>query len=118
MIQCSKHLIYVGYVAVPDLHDDCVWVDHVLSITGDVDVTFANDSWVNRLFCEKNITVEQFPFFDRKRYSGTRVRKKIVENKTWQDLVPKAVVDIIYRIDGVKRIKELYINSESDHIGN
>jgi nicotinamide-nucleotide adenylyltransferase len=43
----------------------------------------------------------------RKFLSGTEVRRRIVSDENWKELVPKQVAAMIKEIDGVNRIKLL-----------
>jgi nicotinamide-nucleotide adenylyltransferase len=45
--------------------------------------------------------------FHREVYSATEVRKRILMDEEWRDLLPTAVVKIIEDIKGVERLKEL-----------
>ena len=45
--------------------------------------------------------------FNKEEYSGRVIRKKISEEKDWEELVPEACLKIIKKIDGVNRIKKL-----------
>jgi len=57
------------------------------------------------LFSEKGFTVKGTVYFDRKRYSGKEIRKRILQDEPWKDLVPQAVYDIIREINGISRIR-------------
>ena len=62
------------------------------------------------LFEEKDYKVKGTALYDRKIYSSTEIRRRMLKNENWQELVPKAVEKMIGEIDGVKRIKELAEN--------
>jgi len=92
-------------VAIPDIHDPPRWVDHVCSIVSDFDVIIANNPFTRKLFSEKGYEVKGTAFFDRKRYSGKEIRRRIFKDEPWDELVPEVVFKIINNIDGVKRVK-------------
>jgi len=94
-------------VTIPDIHDAPRWVDHVCSIVSDFDVIIANNPFTRKLFSEKGYVVKGTAFFDRKRYSGKEIRRRIIQDEPWDELVPKVVVKIINNIDGIKRIKSV-----------
>ncbi|RLF62004.1 MAG: nicotinamide-nucleotide adenylyltransferase, partial [Thermoplasmata archaeon] len=48
------------------------------------------------------------PLFEREKYSGTEIRRRMAEGKEWQNLVPDAVAKIIKELDGEERVKRLY----------
>ena len=49
----------------------------------------------------------QPPMYHRDGYSGREIRRRIIANEEWKQLVPSAVVDIINDIDGVERLKQV-----------
>lgn len=63
------------------------------------------ESFYNKL--GEEIRILQLPE-NLKKYSSKEIRKRIVFDKNWEELVPKPVVNIIKRIDGIKRLKKLY----------
>ncbi|RLI66451.1 MAG: nicotinamide-nucleotide adenylyltransferase [Candidatus Asgardarchaeum californiense] len=94
-------------VLIPDIHNPVKWVDHVLSIVSDFDAVLSNNSLTKKLFSAKGYIVKETPKFERKRYSGREIRKRMANNEMWRDLVPEPVAKIIDDIDGIKRIKQL-----------
>ncbi len=93
-------------VAIPDIHNPPKWVDHVTSIVSDFDVVISNNSFTRQLFEKKGHFVEKTGLFNRDKYSGKEIRRKIVENEKWKELVPKSVADTIIKINGIKRINK------------
>jgi nicotinamide-nucleotide adenylyltransferase len=94
-------------VSIPDIHNPPKWVDHVCSIIPDFDLIIANNPFTRKLFSEKGFLVKGTAYFDRKRYSGKEIRRRMITDEPWKDLVPKAVYDIIRKIDGIKRLKRI-----------
>jgi len=94
-------------VAIPDIHDPLRWAAHVQKIIPTFDVVIANNLFTRKLFSQKGFTVKGTAYFDRKRYSGKEIRRRMIENEPWTDLVPPAVVKIIRQIQGVERVKKL-----------
>ena len=94
-------------VSIPDIHDPPRWVDHVYSIVSDFDVIIANNPFTRKLFFEKGYVVKGTAFFDRKRYSGKEIRRRIIQDEPWDELVPEVVFKIINNIDGIKRVKSV-----------
>jgi nicotinamide-nucleotide adenylyltransferase len=94
-------------VLIPDLHDPPRWVNHVLSIYSDFDIVISNNEFTKQLFSEKGFIVKKTPFYNKNKFSGREIRKRIKNNEYWEDLVPKTVRNIINEINGVKRIKNI-----------
>ena len=103
----EKNISNYSIVAIPDIHDPPHWVSHVLSIISDFDIVISNNELTKKLFSEQGYTVKKTQFFERQKYAGKEIRKNIINDKEWENLVPAPVVKIMKRIDGVKRIKNL-----------
>ena len=97
------------WMAIPiaDADSHSVWVSSVESMVPKFDVVFTNDALTFLLFKEEGIEVKSVPFLDRKRYSATNVRDRILERKDWQHLVPPQVARLVTRFGGVERVREL-----------
>ena len=112
MIRAALHEIGVipskyYIVPVPDLQMHSIWVAQVISYSPSFDIVYSNDSLTRRLFKEAGIIVENVPFFQRGTYSATEVRRRILADEDWRGLLPKSVSEVIDRIGGVERLKEL-----------
>jgi nicotinamide-nucleotide adenylyltransferase len=94
-------------VPIEDLNRYSLWVSHVVSNTPKFDVVYANNPLSVRLFKEAGFKVVELDLYKPEKYSGTHVRKEMIEGEAWRDLVPKKVVEIIDEIDGIRRLKEL-----------
>jgi len=99
----NKYLI----LPIPDATMHSIWVAQILSYTPPFEVVFSNDPLTRRLFQEAKVLVHNIEFFQRKIYSGTEVRRRMLADEDWKVLVPKVVTDIITEIDGVQRLIEL-----------
>ncbi len=71
----------------------------------------SGNEYVEMLLADAGIQVIKPKFLDREKYNATSIRKLIVEDKDWQSLVPKAVSNVINKVNGVNRLK---IISKSD----
>ena len=94
-------------VNIPDIHNPPKWVDHVLTIISDFDVVLSNNDFTKQLFSDKGYIVKETPLYEKDKYSGKVIRKKIKNNETWEDLVPEEVCKIIKKSNGVERIRTL-----------
>jgi nicotinamide-nucleotide adenylyltransferase len=56
---------------------------------------------------EAGYEVESIQFFQRKVYTSTLVREKMLTGESWTKIVPKSVADFIKEIDGVNRLRDL-----------
>ena len=94
-------------VPVPDVHLHMLWVSALEGYTPRFDVVYSNEPLTRRLFMEAGYTVKSIKFFERKIYSSTIVREKMIKDDSWTTLVPEAVENFINEIDRVNRIRDL-----------
>lgn len=94
-------------VPVQDVNRNAVWVSHLRSMVPSFDVAFSNNPLVIRLFEEAGVEVRRPPMYRRDLYSGTAIRRLMIEGGGWRDLVPQAVAEVIARIHGVERIVDI-----------
>lgn len=104
------------YYIIPmqDINFNAIWVSHVKMLTPPFSVVYAGNPLVKQLFSEEGFDVRQPPLYDRLHLSGTEVRRRILEDCNWQELVPPATVEVINEIDGIERIKNLSVKEISD----
>jgi len=94
-------------IPIPDADSHSVWVSSVESMVPKFDIVFTNDSLTHLLFKEERIVVRAVPYLDRKKYSATNVRDRILERKDWESLVPPQVAKLVRNFGGVERVREL-----------
>ena len=94
-------------VPVPDVHLHMLWVSAVEGYTPHFDVVYSNEPLTRRLFIEAGYEVKAIRFHKRKLYSSTEIRKRMLEDKSWEELVPKSVAAFIKEVDGVNRLQDL-----------
>jgi nicotinamide-nucleotide adenylyltransferase len=102
-IACDR----VWVIPVPDMHLHMMWVSSVKGYTPRFDVVYANEPLTSRLFKEAGYKVKSVPFYERKSYSSTLIREKMLKDNSWETLVPKSVAAFIVEIDGVNRLRDL-----------
>jgi len=109
-IMIEKSLEYIGVknyqiILIPDINNPPRWVDHVLSIFSDFDVVISNNLLTKSLFSEKGYVVKETPIYEKNKYSGKEIRKRIIKDEQWKNLVPYEVYNIIKEINGINRLK-------------
>lgn len=104
------------YYIIPmqDINFNAIWASHVKMLTPPFSIVYSGNPLVKQLFAEEGYEVRQPPLYDRIHLSGTEVRRRILEDKNWQELVPKATADLLKEIDGVNRLKNLSVKEVSD----
>ncbi len=107
----KEHIYNFYLVPIEDVNANSLWVSHAEALTPKFDVVYTNNPLVRRLFIEKKYQVKSLPMVNRKEWSGTKIREKMLKNQNWKEDVPEAVADVIMEIDGISRIQQL---SETD----
>ena len=106
----SKYYI----IPMQDINYNAVWASHVKMLTPPFSVVYSGNQLVKQLFCEEGFEVKQPPLFDRVLLSGTEVRRRMLKDGDWEDLIPGAAAKIINEINGNERIKNLSIKEISE----
>jgi nicotinamide-nucleotide adenylyltransferase len=94
-------------IPVIDLDVHGIWVSHVCSYVPRFDVVYSNEPLTRRLFIESGFKVESIPFFKRNICSATEIRRRMLAGASWEELLPKSVVNFIKEIKGIERLKDL-----------
>jgi nicotinamide-nucleotide adenylyltransferase len=90
-----------------DIKRNAVWVSHIKSMAPRFDVVYSNNPLVAELFTEAGIEVRRSPMYQRSLYSGTVIRRLMLEGGDWRSLVPKAVASVIDEIGGALRLRDI-----------
>ena len=94
-------------VPIEDLKRHSLWVAQVESLSPPFARVYSNNPLTRRLFCEAGYEVRDSPLYNREMYSGTVVRRMMMEGDGWRQLVPEKVAEIVDHIDGVQRLREI-----------
>jgi nicotinamide-nucleotide adenylyltransferase len=105
--ECGVDSKQVWIVPVPDVHLHMIWVSSVEGYTPHFDIVYSNEPLTRRLFMESGYKVKPIRLFERKEYSSTEIREKMLKGQNWEKLVPKSVSTFIKEIDGLNRLKDL-----------
>ena len=92
---------------IPDVDNHKKWAFHVDSIVPKYDLVFTNDEFTQILFGKHKSKVIPVPLKEREKFSGTNVRQLILDDKNWQDLVPKGAQNVLEKINAKERLKNL-----------
>jgi len=104
-----------NYYIIPimDLNRYKVWVAHVCSHVPPFDVLFTNNELTATLFGEAGVEVRRPALYDRDRYSGKEIRRRMAAGEHWRTLVPEATARVIDQIKGEDRVKTLFAGGEA-----
>lgn len=92
---------------IQDVTCNSLWVAQVKMLTPPFEMVYSGNPLVQRLFLEAGYDVKTPPLFNRKVYSGTEVRRRMLEGDGWKVLLPSSVVNVIEEIDGIERLKHI-----------
>ncbi len=114
IIKSLKKYDFPYYVIpIKDIEFNAVWVSYVESLTPPFSVVYSGNPLVKELFMEKGYIVKTPKMDNRKEYSGTEIRKRILNNENWENLIPNEVYNVIKEIDGENRLKRLNLNDHN-----
>ncbi len=106
-LSLEKEGIYnYSLIPISDIHNYPIWVEHVRKHVPNYDVVYTRSQLTKRLFEEAGDRVVETDLYDRKEYSGSEIRRRIVAGEKWQKLVPEGTLLVIERIDGATRVIE------------
>lgn len=95
-------------VPVPDVNDNRIWVDHLLTHIPEVNNVYSNNQLVKMLFSQHGILVKSIDFHERDKKEGETIRKLMAENdNSWKKEVPKKVASYLDSIEADKRIRKI-----------
>ena len=102
-------------IPVPDTDVHAFWTHQVDMLVPKYDVVFANDLFTLMLFQEKGIKALEAPLYRRDEMKATEIRKRMIAEEIWEDLVPIPVSKVIKEINGVERVKALSQRDATSH---
>lgn len=94
-------------IPVEDLRRNAAWVSHVEALTPPFYEVYSHNPLVVRLFKEAGYDVKKAPLYRREEYSGTEIRRRMLEGDDWRHLVPDVVEKTVDEVDGVERLRDL-----------
>ena len=94
-------------VPIEDIKRNAMWVAQVESLVPPFDVVYSNNPLTRVLFGERGYEVRPTPLFDRSRYSGTEIRRRMIKKEPWEQLIPLEVVEVLREVHGVERLREI-----------
>jgi nicotinamide-nucleotide adenylyltransferase len=90
---------------------------HVKSNVPEFDTIYTGNKFVIELVASGGTIKTRLPdFFHKKTINATNIRNRIANNKSWEELVPKPIYQIINDIKGVSRIKMLFETQKCDPV--
>ena len=101
----GKTLKRVSIYDIPDLDDHSKWTQSIDEIIPNYDIVFSNDDFTHSLYQKKEKDVISVKLKYREILSGTHIRKMILNEENWQDLVPDGARNILLKINAQNRLE-------------
>ncbi|MBI5392634.1 nicotinamide-nucleotide adenylyltransferase [Candidatus Woesearchaeota archaeon] len=100
----AEKISYKNYTIcfVPDLGKHDRWVEHVIRITGKIDVVYTGSILTKRLFSDKGYKIIDLPRI--KDISATIIRERLADDKDITKFVHSKVLEFLKRINAWKRL--------------
>jgi nicotinamide-nucleotide adenylyltransferase len=102
-VPCSRFQI----IPVPDIHNYRKWVNHVKQYVPPFGILYTGSETSHQLFSEQNLPVKKIVLRKQKIFSGTEIRRRMIQGEKWESLVPRTVLKLIQQFDGVQRVRSL-----------
>ena len=109
-LSCLDRPFYV--IPIEDIQRNALWVAHVRSMTPPFDLCYSSNPLVMQLFKEAGIKVQSPEMYEREILSGTEIRRRMLNNEPWKDLVPSEVIQVLNEIDGVGRLRQISMGDQ------
>lgn len=93
--------------SIPDIHNNILWPHHVRVLVPRFDIVYSGNNFVIMLFKEHNIPTHLIKEINKDNYSGTNIRKLILERKEWRHLVPKEIIPLLNALRFEERVLKL-----------
>jgi len=94
-------------IPVPDVNNHALWVSHLNSLVPKYGIVFSNNPVVKMLFSDVAVKVKDVPLFERDKYDGTKIRRRMFTKGDWKTLVPREVSGLIDKIKGIERLEKI-----------
>jgi len=93
--------------AIENQFNIATWGSYLKAALPYFDKVYSGNDYVQMLLADSGIDVVPPKFLDRQQYNATRIRQMIIKDENWQTCVPKAVAELISKINGQNRLKTI-----------
>ena len=99
-------------IPLVNFENNACWLEYLKSMVPTFEIIYSGNEYV-RYLSKKDTIVKEPIFVNKIKFNGENIRKLIVDNRKWEDLVPFPVKELIMKVDGIERIQLL---SKSDTV--
>lgn len=97
---------------VEDKKSNNEWFKNLIDTVGYFDSCYTKNKLVDDILTKNKKEVKVIVGFQKNKFSGTRIRKLITENKKVEKLLPPETWKVIKKTDGIERIKNIHKTNE------
>ncbi|MFN3527721.1 MAG: nicotinamide-nucleotide adenylyltransferase [Candidatus Altarchaeaceae archaeon] len=99
-------------VPILDINNHSIWVKYVCSLIPKFDVVYTRNPLTKILFEKEGFKVkeQEVYYFDENKkieFSGTEIRRRIIEGKDFKGLISDSTYKFLEEINGIERLKNL-----------
>ena len=96
----------VELVDMPDETDDEAWARRCVELAGgEVSAVWTGNEWTKKCFASIDVRIQEIK--EVPGISAAEVRRRMLDDESWEELVPEEVAGYIKEIDGAPRVKNL-----------
>ncbi len=105
----EAHFNFSDFYLIPvqNIENNFLWLSNICSLVPSFSTIYSGNNLIFQLLKDSRIRVKKPSFRNKKKFNGTFIRKQILLNKKWENLVPNSVSKILKEIGGVERIQNL-----------
>ena len=101
-VECKYYLF-----GIPDINNYDLYVSHLEKFVPKFDCVYSGNPLVQRLFKNAGYQVNKLDLINREVWEGSAIRQEMKVGGDWELAVPNQIAEIIHRIDGTGRLKNL-----------
>jgi nicotinamide-nucleotide adenylyltransferase len=90
-----------------DINNNEKWAKHLDKHVPKYDTVYSNNTLVIKLLKKAGKTVLKIPFFNKKLYNATTIRKKMLKKENWKAMVPNKVAEYLEKINAEERLRKI-----------
>ena len=102
LMNCEYHLF-----GIPDINNYDLYVSHLEKFVPNFECVYSGNPLVQKLFGNAGYEVKKVQMINREVWEGSAIRQEMKEGGDWESAVPNQIAEIIHRLDGTERLKNI-----------
>tara|TARA_B100001105_G_scaffold105435_1_gene84521 strand:- start:320 stop:817 length:498 start_codon:yes stop_codon:yes gene_type:complete len=92
---------------IPDINNYDKYVSHLEEFVPKFDTVYSGNTLVQRLFQTAGYEIVIPKMINREVWEGAAIRRAMTEGDEWEEAIPPQIVDMIYHLNVIERLKNL-----------